>query len=47
MDIDGRESKILGRDSQRFPAIISSEWTFLDVPERYWMVGRVPTKLIA
>jgi hypothetical protein len=47
MDIDGRENKISGRDSRQFPATISSEWTFLDVPERYWMVGRVATELSA
>jgi hypothetical protein len=29
------------RDSKRFLAIIFPQWTFLDVLERPWMVGRV------
>jgi len=37
------ENQILRRDSKRFIAIFSSEWTFLDIRERLWMVGRVAT----
>jgi hypothetical protein len=47
MDIDGRENKISGRDSRQFPATISPEWTFLDVPEPQldggpWAIQTVP-----
>jgi hypothetical protein len=40
MDIAGCGDPILARDSTRFLAIFSSEQTFLDIPERLWMVGR-------
>jgi len=45
MDFDGRGGPMFGPDSSRFPAIFSTEWTFLDIPERPWMVGRVATEL--
>ena len=44
MDIDGCAQQISGRDSKRFLAIFSPEWTFSDVLECPWMVGRVATE---
>ena len=32
-------------DPKRRLGNFSPEWTFLDIPERPWMVGRVATKL--
>jgi hypothetical protein len=42
MDIDGMGELEIRKP---FLALSSPEWTFLDIPEGLWMVGRVGTEL--
>jgi len=41
MDLDGCGKAISELDFEQILAFPSPSRTFMDVPERYWMVGRV------
>jgi hypothetical protein len=40
-DVSGHRDAIFWQEFSEFPAISPTQWTSLDVLERYWMVGRV------